>query len=87
MRGCLELHRPPRARSCGAAPAVVKGEPRLLTNTKGDDGLSRWSLHRAPPPPTTHYEVLVPLGRTGSVPVTAVRPLKTDRPAMPAPGR
>ena len=32
----------------------------------------------APPPPTTHYEVLLPSGRTGWVPVTAVRPLKTD---------
>jgi hypothetical protein len=33
----------------------------------------------APPPPTTHYEVLLPSGRTGWVPVTAVRPLKTDQ--------
>ena len=32
----------------------------------------------APPPPPTHYEVLLPSGRTGWVPVTAVRPLKTD---------
>jgi hypothetical protein len=24
-----------------AKPAVVKGEPRSLTNTKGDDGLTR----------------------------------------------
>jgi hypothetical protein len=32
----------------------------------------------APPPPPTHYEVLLPSGRTGWVAVTAVRPLKTD---------
>ena len=32
----------------------------------------------APPPPPSHYEVLLPSGRTGWVPVTAVRPLKTD---------
>jgi hypothetical protein len=32
----------------------------------------------APPSPPTHYEVLLPSGRTGWVPVTAVRPLKTD---------
>jgi hypothetical protein len=30
-----------------AKPAVVNGEPRSLTKTKGDDGLSRWSLRRA----------------------------------------
>jgi hypothetical protein len=32
----------------------------------------------APPPPPTHFEVLLPSGRTGWVPVTAVRPLETD---------
>jgi hypothetical protein len=32
----------------------------------------------APPSPPTHYEVLLPSGRAGWVPVTAVRPLKTD---------
>jgi hypothetical protein len=32
----------------------------------------------APPSPPTHYDVLLPSGRTGWVPVTAVRPLKTD---------
>jgi hypothetical protein len=31
-----------------------------------------------PPPPPTHFEVLLPSGRTGWVPVTAVRPLETD---------
>ncbi len=31
-----------------------------------------------PPPPTTHFEVLLPSGRTGWVPVTAVRPLEAD---------
>jgi hypothetical protein len=36
------------------------------------------------PPPPTHYEVLLPSGRTGWVPVTAVRPLKTITFAMPA---
>jgi hypothetical protein len=30
------------------------------------------------PPLPTHYEVLLPSGRTGWVPVTAVRPLETD---------
>jgi hypothetical protein len=30
------------------------------------------------PPPPTHFEVLLPSGRTGWVPVTAVRPLETD---------
>jgi hypothetical protein len=32
----------------------------------------------APPPPTTHYEVLLPSGRAGWVPVTAVRPFDTE---------
>jgi hypothetical protein len=32
----------------------------------------------APPPPPTHFEVLLPSGRTGWVLVTAVRPLETD---------
>jgi hypothetical protein len=32
----------------------------------------------APPPPPTHFEVLLPSGRTGWVPVAAVRPLETD---------
>jgi hypothetical protein len=32
----------------------------------------------APPPPPTHFEVLLPSGRTGWVPVSAVRPLETD---------
>jgi hypothetical protein len=32
----------------------------------------------APPPPPTHFEVLLPSGRTGWVPVTAVRPIETD---------
>jgi hypothetical protein len=31
-----------------------------------------------PSPPPTHFEVLLPSGRTGWVPVSAVRPLKTD---------
>jgi hypothetical protein len=31
-----------------------------------------------PPPPPTHFELLLPSGRTGWVPVTAVRPLETD---------
>jgi hypothetical protein len=31
----------------------------------------------APPPSPTHFEVLLPSGRTGWVPVTAVRPLET----------
>jgi hypothetical protein len=31
-----------------------------------------------PPPPATHFEVLLPSGRSGWVPVTAVRPLETD---------
>jgi hypothetical protein len=31
-----------------------------------------------PPPPPTHFEVLLPSGRTGWVPVGAVRPLETD---------
>jgi hypothetical protein len=29
-------------------------------------------------PPPTHFEVLLPSGRTGWVPVAAVRPLETD---------
>ncbi len=32
----------------------------------------------APPPAPTHFEVLLPSGRTGWVPVTAVRPLSAD---------
>jgi hypothetical protein len=32
----------------------------------------------APPPPPTHFEVLLPSGRTGWVPVAAVRPLDAD---------
>jgi hypothetical protein len=32
----------------------------------------------APPPAPTHFEVLLPSGRTGWVPVTAVRPLNAD---------
>jgi hypothetical protein len=32
----------------------------------------------APPPIPTHFEVLLPSGRTGWVPVTAVRPLAAD---------
>jgi hypothetical protein len=32
----------------------------------------------APPPMPTHFEVLLPSGRTGWVPVTAVRPLNAD---------
>ncbi len=32
----------------------------------------------APPPAPTHFEVLLPSGRTGWVPVSAVRPLETD---------
>ncbi|MBV9969050.1 MAG: nuclear transport factor 2 family protein [Xanthobacteraceae bacterium] len=32
----------------------------------------------APPPAPTHFEVLLPSGRTGWVPVAAVRPLETD---------
>jgi len=32
----------------------------------------------APPPTPTHFEVLLPSGRTGWVPVTAVRPLNAD---------
>jgi hypothetical protein len=32
----------------------------------------------APPPTPTHFEVLLPSGRTGWVPVTAVRPLAAD---------
>ena len=32
----------------------------------------------APPPPPTHFEVLLPSGRTGWVPVAAVRPLEPD---------
>jgi hypothetical protein len=32
----------------------------------------------APPPPPTHFEVLLPSGRTGWVPVAAVRPLAAD---------
>jgi hypothetical protein len=32
----------------------------------------------APPPPPTHFEVLLPSGRTGWVPVSAVRALETD---------
>jgi hypothetical protein len=31
-----------------ATPAVVNGEPRSLTNTKGDAGLSRWSRAQRP---------------------------------------
>jgi hypothetical protein len=31
-----------------------------------------------PPPPSTHFEVLLPSGQTGWVPVDAVRPLETD---------
>jgi hypothetical protein len=31
-----------------------------------------------PPPPPTHFEVLLPSGRTGWVPVSAVLPLETD---------
>jgi hypothetical protein len=31
-----------------------------------------------PSPPPTHFEVLLPSGRTGWVPVSAVRPLKSD---------
>jgi hypothetical protein len=31
-----------------------------------------------PPPPPTHFEVLLPSGRTGWVPVAAARPLETD---------
>ena len=30
------------ARLCGPKPAVVNGDSRSLTNTKGEDGLSRW---------------------------------------------
>jgi hypothetical protein len=30
-----------------AKPAVVNGDPRSLTNTKGEDGLSRWSRRSA----------------------------------------
>jgi hypothetical protein len=41
-------------------------------------GFYRPEREGAPPPPPTHYEVLLPSGRTGWVPVTAVRPLKTD---------
>ena len=32
----------------------------------------------APPPAPTHFEVLLPSGQTGWVPVAAVRPLETD---------
>jgi hypothetical protein len=32
----------------------------------------------APPPRPTHFEVLLPSGRTGWVPASAVRPLQTD---------
>jgi hypothetical protein len=32
-----------------ASPAVVNGEPRSLTKTKGENGLSRWSRRRKRP--------------------------------------
>jgi hypothetical protein len=37
----------PSPRISRAKPAVVKGDPRSLTKTKGDDGLSRWSRRSA----------------------------------------
>ena len=33
-----------------AKPAVVKGEPRSLTNTKGEDGHSYWGRRQRPGP-------------------------------------
>jgi hypothetical protein len=50
MWGCALSSRPAPAAARSimrAKPAVVNGEPRSLTNTKGDDGLSRWRRRRA----------------------------------------